>query len=113
MTPSGSSSNKKTKSNAVAPYQINEFTGYDVGRESGMTHMTHGGPLEGIQEQEVDQNRTESALLMPPMGKDNVLSGVTSGADDGVLDLNRNSSAGTTNEHVNETRGRHALAVSD
>ena len=107
MTPNSNSSAKKTKSNAVAPYQMNDL--YEVGRESGMTHMTHGGPLEGAQE--VDQNRTESALLMPPIGKD-VLSGVTSGADDGVLD-NRNSSAGTTNEHVNETRGRHALAVSD
>ena len=107
LTPNSNSSAKKTKSNAVAPYQMNDFM--DVGRESGMTHMTHGGPLEGAHE--VDQNRTESALLMPPISKD-VLSGVTSGADDGVLD-NRNSSAGTTNEHVNETRGRHALAVSD
>ena len=71
MTPNGNnSSHKKTKSNAVAPYlQVNnDFTGYDVGRDSGMTHMTHGGIQEGVHE--VDQNRTESALLMPPIGKD-------------------------------------------
>ena len=100
MTPNSGSSNKKTKGNAVAPYQMNE---------SGMTNLTHGGPLENVQV--VDQNRTESALLMPPMSKD-VSPGQASGADDGVLD-NRNSSAGTTNEHFNETRGRHTHAASD
>ena len=82
----------------MAPFKMNELEDV-VGRDSNATHLTHNGPLEGIQE--LDQNRTESMLLMPPIGKD-VLSGVTTGAEDGgMLDLNRNSSAGTTNEHVN------------
>ena len=110
MTPSGSSSHKKTKSNAVAPYQVHEFTGYDMSdkrRESGITQLTHGGV------QEVDPNRTES--LMPPVGKDSHFIRSSSGghdADDGALvDLKGNSSAGTSNEHIHETRGRAARGM--
>ena len=112
MTPSGSSSHKKTKSNAVAPYQVHEFTGYDMSdkrRESGITQLTHGGV------QEVDPNRTES--LMPPIGKDSHFIRSSSGghdADDGALvDLKGNSSAGTSNEHIHETRGRAVQAAAD
>ena len=108
MTPSGSS-HKKTKSNAVAPYQVHEFTGYDMRRESGVTQMTHGGA------QDADPNRTES--LMPPMGKDSNFirssSGGENGDDNVLVDLKGNSSAGTSNEHVHETRGRGMQAATD
>ena len=105
MTPG--SSHKKTKNNAVAPYQVHEFTGVDMRRESGVTQLTHGGA------QEVDHNRTES--LMPPMGKDSNFIRSSSGGADGddnvLVDLKGNSSAGTSNEHVNETRGRVRAAT--
>ena len=108
MTPSGSS-HKKTKSNAVAPFQVHEFTGVEQRRESGVTQLTHGG-IQGI-----DDNRTD--VLMPPAGRDSNFIRSSSGggdADDNVLvDLKGNSSAGTSNEHVNETRGRGVAAATD
>ena len=54
---------------------------------------------------------------MPPAGKDSNFIRSSSGggdADDNVLvDLKGNSSAGTSNEHVNETRGRGVVAATD
>lgn len=89
---------------------MHEFNGYvDARRESGVTQLTHGGAHD------VDGNRTES--LMPPMGKDSNFIRSSSGGgevDDNVLvDLKGNSSAGTSNEHVNDTRGRGVAAATD
>ena len=78
-------------------------------RESGVTQLTHGGA------QDVDHIRTDS--LMPPLGKDSNFirsaSGGENDEDNVLVDLKGNSSAGTSNEHVNETRGRGAAAATD